>query len=85
MSSQMLEVSLLGLETVLRLARDAWSMVKPLRPATNEYAPPPTAPPANWVPCSPVPFFLAACDNHLFCNTGRGRRPGRFVRPKHSK
>ena len=37
----MLEVSLLGVGTVLRLERDAWSMVKWLRQATNEYAPPP--------------------------------------------
>ena len=28
MSAQMLEVSLLGVETVLRLEGDAWSMVK---------------------------------------------------------
>ena len=31
MSAQMLEVSLLGVETVLRLERDAWSMFKWLR------------------------------------------------------
>ena len=41
MSAQMLDVSLLGVGTVLRLERDAWSMVKWLRPATNEYAPSP--------------------------------------------
>ena len=43
MSAQMLEVSLLGLGTALRLERDAWSMVKLLliRQATNGYAPPP--------------------------------------------
>ena len=40
MSAQMLEVSLLGIGTVLRLERDAWSMVKWLRRVTNEYAPP---------------------------------------------
>ena len=34
-------VSLLGIGTVLRLERDVWSMVKRLRQATNEYAPPP--------------------------------------------
>ena len=47
MSAQMLEVSirLLGVGTVLRLKRDAWSMVKLLRQATeNEYAPPPPPP-----------------------------------------
>ena len=38
---QMLDVSLLGVGTVLRLERDAWSMVIRLRPATNDYAPPP--------------------------------------------
>ena len=43
MSAQMLEVSLLGVGTVLRLERDAWSMVKRLRQATNEYALPPPA------------------------------------------
>ena len=36
----MLEVSLLGEGTVLRLERDAWSMVKWLRQATDEYPPP---------------------------------------------
>ena len=41
MSAQLLEVSLLGVGAVLRLERDAWSMVKWLRQATNEYAPPP--------------------------------------------
>ena len=33
------EVYLLGVETVLRLGRDAWSLFKRLRRATNEYAP----------------------------------------------
>ena len=42
MSAQMLEVSLLGVVTVLRLERDAFSMVKCLKQATNEYAPPPS-------------------------------------------
>ena len=44
MGTQMLEVSLLGVGTVLRLQRGAWPMVKSLRQATNEYAatlPPP--------------------------------------------
>ena len=41
MSTQMLEVSLLGVGTVFRLERDAWSMVKLLRQATNEYTPSP--------------------------------------------
>ena len=35
----MLEVSLLGLGTVLRLERDAWSVVEILRQTANEYAP----------------------------------------------
>ena len=39
MSIELLEVSLLGPGTVLRLERDAWSIVKRLRRATNEYAP----------------------------------------------
>ena len=42
MIAQRLEVSLLGVGTVLRLERDAWSMVKLLRQATNEYTPPPS-------------------------------------------
>ena len=42
MSTQMLEVSLLGVGTVLRFERDAWSMVKCLREATNEYTLPTT-------------------------------------------
>ena len=41
MSAQMLEVSLVGVGTVLRLGRDTWSMVKWLRQAPNESAPPP--------------------------------------------
>ncbi|CAM9392162.1 unnamed protein product, partial [Sphacelaria rigidula] len=41
MGTEMLEVSLLGVGTVLRLERDAWSMVKRPRQATNEHAPPP--------------------------------------------
>ena len=41
MSAQLLEVSLLGVGTVPRLERDAWSMVKLLGEATNEYPPPP--------------------------------------------
>ena len=40
MGAQMLEVYLFGVGTVLRLERDAWSMVKGLRQATNEYDPP---------------------------------------------
>ena len=36
MSAQMLEASLFGVGTVLRLERDAWSMVKLLRQATNK-------------------------------------------------
>ena len=45
----MLEVSPLGVGTVRRLERDAWSVVKLLRQATNEYPPPPllTSPPPN--------------------------------------
>ena len=42
----MLKVSLLGVGTVLRLARDTRSVVIRLRQATNEYAPP-----------APDPFF----------------------------
>ena len=42
MSAYMLKVSLLGVGTVLRLARDAWSMVIRLRQATIEYAPSPS-------------------------------------------
>ena len=40
MSAQKLEVSLLGVGTVLRLERDAWSTVKRLRKTANEFAPP---------------------------------------------
>ena len=36
----MLQLSLLGVGTVLRLGNDAWSMVKRLRQATNDCAPP---------------------------------------------
>ena len=35
----MLEVSLSGVGTVLRLERNAWSRVKSLRHARNDYAP----------------------------------------------
>ena len=41
MGAQMLEVSLIGVGTVLLLERDARSMVNCLRQATNEYAPSP--------------------------------------------
>ena len=40
----MLEMSLLGVGTVLPLGRDAWSMVKSLRRAHSEHAPPPPLP-----------------------------------------
>ena len=36
----MLEVPLLGVGTVLRFERGAWSMLKRPRQATNEHAPP---------------------------------------------
>ena len=42
MSTSMLEMSLLGVGTVPHLERDAWSMVKRQRQATNEYAPVPS-------------------------------------------
>ena len=38
-SAQMLEMSITGVWTVLRLERDTWSMVTRLRQATNEYPP----------------------------------------------
>ena len=60
MSAQMLEVSQLGVGTVLRLERDAWSMVKLLRQATNEYAPPPS-PPSPISP-SPSPSIMDTLD-----------------------
>ena len=41
MGAQVVEVSLLGGGTMLRLERDAWSMVISLGQATNERAPPP--------------------------------------------
>ena len=41
MSANMLKVSLVGVETVLCLERDAWSMVELLMQATDEYPPPP--------------------------------------------
>ena len=44
MSAQMLEVSLLGVGTVLHLERNAWSMVKWQRHAIDEYTPPPRPP-----------------------------------------
>ena len=59
MSAQMLEVSLLGVGPALRLERDAWSMVKRLRQATNEYAPPPPRAPSVSLP--PISFRLAIC------------------------
>ena len=57
MSAQMLEVSLGGVGTVLRLERDAWSMVKWLRQATNEYALPPLSPPPHTPPQTLAPLF----------------------------
>ena len=49
MSTQALEGSLLGVGTVLRLERDAWSKVQGLRQATNQYATPHPLPTS----CSP--------------------------------
>ena len=46
-SAQMPEASLIGVETVLRLERDAWPLVKRLRQATTEYASPPRPSPNN--------------------------------------
>ena len=43
MSAEWLEVSLLVVGAVLRLERDAWSMVERLRQATNVYTPSPSA------------------------------------------
>ena len=56
MSAQLLEVSLLGVGTVLRLERNAWSMVKWLRQATNEYAPLSPLPSPRRPSPSPAPF-----------------------------
>ena len=50
MSAQMLEVSLLGIGTVLLLERDAWSMVKRLSGKQQMSTPPPpikTLPPPS--------------------------------------
>ena len=41
MSVQLLEVFMFEVGTVPRLERDVWPMVKLLRQATNEEAPPP--------------------------------------------
>ena len=61
MSAQTLEVSLLGVGAVLRFERDAGSMAKCLRQATNKYPPPPPPPcPTNsgkeiwYVPAPPA-------------------------------
>ena len=68
----MLEVSLLGVGTVLRLERDAWSMIKWLRQATSEYTSP-TPPPPPLSPSfsgaihapSPVPHTaVPICGRH---------------------
>ena len=45
-SAETLEVSLLGVATALRLERDAWSLVKWLRQAPIEHAPPALPPPS---------------------------------------
>ena len=44
MSAQLSEMSLLGVGTVVRLERDAWSMVKRLWQATYQYPPPTPVP-----------------------------------------
>ena len=59
MSAQILEVSLLGVKTVLRLERDAWSMVKLLRQVTNMCAPPPPLPPPRNSFCTVYRLFLS--------------------------
>ena len=49
MSTSILEAPLLGVRGVLHLERDACSMVKRLRQATNEYYPhPPASPELYW-------------------------------------
>ena len=47
MNAEMLEVSLLRVGTVLRLERDAWSMVK-MSKASNKGVPPPSADRTAW-------------------------------------
>ena len=55
MNALMLEVSLLGVGTVLLFERGAWSKAKSLRQVTNEYAPP--SPPHRSVdPVSHFPY-----------------------------
>lgn len=68
----MLKVSLLGLETVLRFASDAWSMITRLSQVTNDYVPPsPTSQqtyhPLN-IPASP---YHAGSDGRLPLLEGR--------------
>ena len=46
----MLEAFPLGVGTVLRLERDAWSMVERLRQATNAYPPPRHHGPVSYLP-----------------------------------
>ena len=49
MSTEMLEVSLWRIRMVLRLEREAWSMVKRPRKPTNQHTP----------PCPPPPRFAS--------------------------
>ena len=63
MSAQMLEVSLLGVGTVLRLEGDAWSMVKGLRHKQQMNTLPPS-PPRPLSPCKPTTGTPVAAGGH---------------------
>ena len=78
MNAQMLEVSLLGVGTLLRLEEDGWSTIKRLRQATNEYAaPPPTRQETNG-------NIQEIQDKTLFENKGRNHTH-RFPRLRRRK
>ena len=63
LNAKILEVSLLVAGTVFRLERDAWSMVKCLRQATNEHTHTPFLQP---IP-PPSPSTLAHAATHSRC------------------
>ena len=57
-STSLVEMSLSGVGTVLRLEGDPWPMVKRLRQATNEYVPPSLHTSLVRRPLYPVPRAL---------------------------
>ena len=62
---------------MLRLERDAWSMIKWLRQSTNEYAPPPPPNLAVVACIGAGDVYLGRSGDHGLWQAGSGHRPAR--------